>query len=373
MNLIDLALRNLMRRPVRTGLSILGIGLAVGSALGLTALSRSIQESAREGMDEIGDDLVVMQKGASDVFGGWIPEQTVERVAAVPGVARVAGELIMFVPGDSGGGSMLMLGWPATSYLWKKVPLREGRVPAAGEREVAVLGDAVAAALGKKAGDEMSMLGETIRVIGIANYTTAVNRAQILVPLADLQEAAFRPRQVSMIHVNIDRGPPAAELAKVRADIEALGALTASTADEVLNNDRNFAILNAVSLAVAIIAVGVGALNVLNALVMATQERTREIGILAAIGWSNSRIMASIVIEGLLMCVTGCVLGVLLSFLVALAFPHIPAIGSLISFKPSVAMIAPTLIAALVLSLLGSLFPAWRAVRMVPAEALRRL
>jgi putative ABC transport system permease protein len=216
-------------------------------------------------------------------------------------------------------------------------------------------------------------MGETIRVIGIANYTTVVNRAMILVPLEDLQEAALRPRQVTMIHVNIDRGPPATDLARVRADIEALGNLTASTADEVLNDDRNFAILNAVSLAIAIIAVGVGALNVLNVLVMATQERTREIAILAAIGWSNSRIMASIVIEGLVMCAIGCMLGLLLSFLVALAFPHIPAIGNLISFKPSVVMIAPTLIAALLLCLLGSLLPAWRAVRMVPAEALRRL
>src|SRR2546430_12868995 len=130
MNLVGLALRNLKRRPIRTGLSILGIGLAVGSALALIALSRSIQDSTREGMDEIGDDLVVMQKGASDVFGGLIPEQTVERVAAVPGGARVAGELIMFMPGDSGG-SMLLLGLPATSSLLKKGPLREGRLPAA--------------------------------------------------------------------------------------------------------------------------------------------------------------------------------------------------------------------------------------------------
>src|SRR5205807_572580 len=205
-------------------------------------------------------------RGANDVFGGFIPEETVERVAAVPGVARLAGELIMFVPADNGG-NLLMLGWPDSSHLWKKVPLREGRVPAAGEREVAVLGEAVAASLGKKVGDDLSMLGETIRVIGIANYTTVINRAMILVPLADLQEASFRPRQVTMIHVNVERGPPAADLAKVRADIEALGNLTASTANELLNNDRNFAILNAVSLAVVIIAVGVGALNVLNALV----------------------------------------------------------------------------------------------------------
>src|SRR2546427_554000 len=122
MNLVGLALRNLKRRPVRTCLSILGIGLAVGSALALIALSRSIQDSTRESMDEMGDDLVVMQKGASDIFGGFIPEQTVERVAAIPGVARVAGELFMFAP-SAGGHVTLTLGWPDTSYLWKKVPL----------------------------------------------------------------------------------------------------------------------------------------------------------------------------------------------------------------------------------------------------------
>jgi putative ABC transport system permease protein len=106
---------------------------------------------------------------------------------------------------------------------------------------------------------------------------------------------------------------------------------------------------------------------------MATQERTREIGIFAAIGWSRRRIMSSIVVEGLLMCAIGCVLGVLLSFLAAFIFPRIPAIGNLISFKPSVWLIAPVLAAACALCLLGSLFPAWRAVQMGPAEALRRL
>jgi ABC-type lipoprotein release transport system permease subunit len=50
-----------------------------------------------------------------------------------------------------------------------------------------------------------------------------------------------------------------------------------------------------------------------------------------------------------------------------------PAIGNLISFKPSVALIAPVLGAACALCLIGSLFPAWRAIRMVPADALRRM
>jgi len=111
---------------------------------------------------------------------------------------------------------------------------------------------------------------------------------------------------------------------------------------------------------------------VLNSLVMATQERTREIGIVAAIGWSDTRIMASIVAEGLVMCAIGCVLGVLVSFLAAFAFPLIPSIGNLISFKPGVALISATIAAAFALCALGALYPAWRAVRLSPAEALRR-
>src|SRR5258707_13558093 len=91
MIVVSLAFRNLKRRPVRTCLSVLGIALAVGSALAVTALSRSIQDSTREGMAEIGGDLVVMQKGASDIFGGFIPEAAVERISAIPRVAAVSG------------------------------------------------------------------------------------------------------------------------------------------------------------------------------------------------------------------------------------------------------------------------------------------
>jgi len=376
MNLVGLALRNLRRRPIRTGLSVLGIGLAVGSALALISLSRSIQDSTREGLNEMGDDLVVMQKGASDIFGGFIPEPTIERIAAISGVARASGELLMFVP-TANNRHVLTQGWSDTSALWMKVPLREGRVPRVGERNVAVLGEAASASLGKKIHDEIEILGKQFNVIGIANYTSIINRGMALVLLSDLQQASYRPQQVTIVHVSIARGAApresASELARVKSAIESLGNLTASTANDVLSKDRNFAILDAVSLAVSIIAVIMGAIYVLNALVMATQERTREIGIFAAIGWSKQRIMSSIVIEGMLLCVIGCGLGLLLSFFAALAFPRIPAIGNLVSFTPSAALIAPVLGAAFVLCVFGSLFPAWRAVRMLPAEALRRL
>ncbi len=372
MNLVSLALRNLKRRPVRTFLSVVGIGLAVGGALALMSLSRSIADSAREGIAEIGGDLIVMQRGTSDIFGGFIPEATVGRIAAISGVARLSGMLVAFAPSGVAG-NVLAFGWPDTSYLWKKIPLREGRVPATGERHAAVIGDAAAASMGRKLNDELELFGGTFRVVGIAGYASAVNRGLVLVPLADLQEATYRPRQVTIATVTIENAADRSELARVREDIEALGDVIAAAPDEVLDHDRNFAALDALSRAVAIIAVAVSALNVLTALVLATQERTREIGIFVAIGWSNGRIMKSIMIEGLVMCAIGCGLGVLMSFLAEYAFPRIPAIGNLISFKPGVGLIAPVVGAAFVLCVLGALLPAWRAVRMLPAEALRRM
>jgi len=371
MNLTGLALRNLRRRPIRTALSILGIALAVGGALALLALSRSIQDATRDGMDEIGDDLAVTQKDAPDIFAGFLPADTEGRVAKVAGVVRAAGEMFMFAPSEKNR-QVLTVGWPETSFLWSKIPLREGRAPNAGERKVVVVGDATADALAKKIGDQIEVFGDAFTVVGISKYKAIINRGTVIMPLADLQELSYRPNQVTMIHVNVARGASDAEIARVKQAIEELGKVTVSTSSEALDNDRNFKILNAVSLAISIIALAMGVLYVLNSLVMATQERTREIGIVAAIGWSDARIMASIVIEGLVMCAVGCMLGLILSFFAAVAFPLIPTIGDLISFKPSGRLIAATMAAAFGLCALGSLYPAWRAVQLEPAEALRR-
>lgn len=372
MNLVGLGIRNLQRRPIRSSLSILSIAIAVGSALALIAISRSIEDSTRESMDEAGDDVIVTQRGAADLFGGYLPQSISARIAAIPGVARASSELLLFSPSERSR-HVLTVAWPDDSYLWKKVPIREGRIPAPGESRVAVLGDHVAEGMGKAVGGTIELHGEKFRVIGIAKYNSVVNRGIVLVPLPDLQEATYRQRQVSMIHVNFSRNLPPADVTRIKNEIESLGRVSVSTSSEVLQNDRNFAILKAVSLAVLLIALGMGVLNVLNSLLMATQERTREIGIVAAMGWSDAQIMASIVIEGLVMCAAGCVLGIVIAYLAALLFPMIPTIGNYIAFRPSVGLVLPTVATAFVLCAIGALYPAWRAIRLPPAVALRHV
>src|SRR6185436_17931224 len=143
--------------------------------------------------------------------------------------------------------------------------------------------------------------------------------------------------------------------------------------DQLLRNDRNLAVLQAISRAVSLIALTLGALSVLNTLLMAVQERTREIGVMMAIGWSRRLTIASIVIEGVLIGIGGSVIGILLGFAASLSFTSIPQIGNYLSFAPSVEMILPTVLAAISMCVLGSLYPAWRATRLTPAEAIRGL
>jgi putative ABC transport system permease protein len=366
-NLPGLALRNLRRRPMRSALSIVGIALAVGSAIALMALSHSIEQSTQESLAERGADFTVTQRGASDMFGGFVPEELEDRLRAIPGVARVAGELIMFAP--SGDRQVLVAGWSPRSYFWAGVPLRDGRLPQAGERHVALIGDALAEALAKRLGDDIEISGETFRIVGITRYASILNRGLTIVPLADLQEVAFRQGQVTVFHIGIARGT---DVDRIKQTIEDLGRVTVSMTGDLVRNDRDVAVLKAVSLAVSIIALAMGAMNVLNTMLMTIQERTREIGIVAALGWSDARIMASIVLEGLMMGAAGCVLGVGLGCLASLLLAAIPTVGRYLSFTPTAALVVPTVVAAVALCAAGSLYPAWRATRLTPAQALQR-
>ncbi len=367
----ELAWRNLRRRPLRSALSAFGIGLAVASAIALISLSRSITESAQNSVDERGSDLTIMQKGSSDLLGGFLPAQLDRRIAEVPGVTGVAAELVMFATSEHHR-EILIVGWPASSYFWRSAPLGAGRLPLGGERRVVLLGDEAAATLGKHVNDRLEILGVQFRVVGITHYQSAVNRGLVIAPLADLQEVSYRAGQVTLFHVAVKRGIPPAEVDAVKTKITKLGGVSVSVSSELMRENRYVQTFNAISLTTSAIAMVIGILNILNTLIFTIQERTREIGILAAIGWSKELIASSIVIEGMILCVLGSGLGVALGFLASLLFGAIPVIGNYLSFTPTIGLIVPTLVAVIALCFVGTLYPAWRAIQFTPAEALQR-
>lgn len=227
--------------------------------------------------------------------------------------------------------------------------------------------------MGLGLGGMLEIYDEAFAVSGITGYRTTMNRGLVIMPLSMMQEATLRDGQISMVSIRLDRTLDAAGSQAVRDAITARFPLTVSPTQEVVDDNYNVKVLNAVSGAVSVVALVMGALSLLGTLLMAVQERTREIGMLTAMGWSGRRVVGLIMMEGLIMGVAGCVGGLLIGIAASRLFVLMPAIGDFVSFTPRAEDLALPLLVALPLCAAGAAYPAWRAVRLLPAEALRQM
>ena len=307
-NHLQLAFRNLKRRPTRSILTMLGVALAVGSFITLYGLSRSVQENVQQSFEERGTDLTVKRRGIAEPFGGTMPQSIIPEIAKIPGVAAVSGQLLSFAATDNDD-HVIAFGWASDSFYWPMVPSR--RAPAQpDERKVALIGKDIARTLDKHVGDDLTLLGDKFRIIGLTNYASIINRNAVIVGLADLQEVTFRTGAVTYISVKLKPPGGPDEGDRVAKAIEALGQLSVTKSEDMLRNDSLIGLLSAVSTSMAWVSLLMGVLMVLNTLLMAVLERTREIGILSAIGWSKQRIMGALVIEGFILSALGSVVGI---------------------------------------------------------------
>src|SRR3970282_1475130 len=118
------------------------------------------------------------------------------------------------------------------------------------------------------------------------------------------------------------------------------------------------------NIAISVLAVGIGAIGVMNTMVMWVSERTREIGILRAVGWSGRRILRMIIGESLFLCVVAAVVGSALGVLAAPAILLIDLIHKLLAPTYTVDVFVRALVVAVVVALAGAVYPAARAVRL---------
>jgi putative ABC transport system permease protein len=352
-------------------LTVLGVALAVGSFITLYGLSRSVSENVQQSFAERGTDLTVRRRGIAEPFGGTMPQTLIPEIAEIPGVAAVSGQMMSFAATDNDD-HVIAFGWAADSFYWPDVPLLKGRLPNPAERRAALLGKDIARTLNKDVGDDITLLDEKFHIIGITNYSSIINRNAVIVELSDLQELTFRTGAVTFISVRLERPESSNGADQVAKAIESLADLAVTKSGNVLSNDSLIGLLNAVSTSMAWVALLMGVLMVLNTLLMAVLERTREIGILSAIGWSKLRVMGALVIEGFILSVLGSLAGIVLGIVGSRLLSEAPAIGRYIAVRPTIGLIAATAVAAIALGVLGSFYPAFFATRQSPAAALER-
>jgi putative ABC transport system permease protein len=372
MNELTLPIRNLVGQPIRTGLTIFGVAVAVAGFIALTGLTEGVQHSFSSGLQEPGADFLVTERNPFSVFSSSIHESLGPTLSAVEGVEAVSGVLLNVTTADEGA-NIVAAGWTPGSFLWHGVHLIDGRLPQQPAESSTVLGKAIADGLGKHVGDSIELADEPYEVIGVASFASVLNQNIAIVPLASLQALIDRAGTVTLFEVRLKRPFDAGQAAAVKSRLRAAAAgFNVSDSDEFASNVQLIQLLQAIGSTVSLVILIMATLVIANTLLMAVNERTFEIGILAAIGWRPARILRLILVEGVVMSAVGGVVGLGLGILTMNLISRAEVAAGLLESYLTAGIVVRATIAALIAGPLGALYPAWRATRLVPAEALRR-
>jgi putative ABC transport system permease protein len=122
---------------------------------------------------------------------------------------------------------------------------------------------------------------------------------------------------------------------------------------------------------VSLLAIFIGGVGMLNTMLMSVLERTREIGVLRALGWRRRQVLGMILQESLVLGAVGGVVGILLGLGLGKLVSLAEGMWGSIELVYTPQMLVQAIIVALIAGIAGGLYPAWRATRMRPIEALR--
>ncbi len=371
MTFLSLPLRNLLRRPLSSILTAVGISVAIAGFIALVGLSRGVELSWETSLRERGTHILAVKKGAVEILTASLDAKMANDLATIPGVVAVSGELLDLL-GLENGETTVVIGWSVDDLIWKTLTLSSGRIPAPRETDAVVLGSRIAQALKAEPGGQIKLFDREFSVVGIARQVGAMNNSAIYMPLISLQEMVERRGRVNSFHIQIASPDSRIATNKIIAHLEEkFPVLAFNETEEVADHNQVMQMLRAISWSTSVIAVIIALVVVLNTMLMSVFEQTRQIGILSAIGWQPGRILLLIVLEGILLVAVGAVFGVGMGIGALHILAVMPEGRGFIQPGVDMGVVLEAAIAAFVLGGLGSMYPAWRAVRIDTVKALR--
>jgi ABC-type antimicrobial peptide transport system permease subunit len=358
----DLAARNLFRRPIRTALTLVGISIGIATIVALQALSTGIISSFNRIVEDV--DLVAVEADQADTSFSSIDDDVRKRVGAMPGVEHASGVILNAVT-TTGAPFLIIFGYHPSDRAIQHFKITEGRALAA-TREV-ILGASAAESLNKDVGETIRLMGAPYRVVGIFETGIGLEEGGGVISLREAQAMFKKPRQSTMLAIYVE---PSHDLEEVRQAIEErFPELMVSESSNFTSNLPDMQSSDAMVGAISALAILVGGIGMMNTSLMSMFERTREIGVLRALGWSKRRIMALVLKEIALLSAIGWLAGLGLGIALVKLAENSP-VGSFIEATFTPAALAASLAIALSLGMLGGAYPAWRSARLDPLQAL---
>lgn len=376
----ELVCRNVVRRPFRTGLTVAALTTAMTAIVALLGVCNGFKRAFSDVYGAHGIDIVVSRQGSADRLSSAVDVEVVSRLAELPAINRVAGVLLETLSlEEQGVYGVPTMGLVPDSWLLDdyesagtgtaddaSVQFSQGRAPEL------LVGQNLAQRLAIRPGDQLSLFDEPFRVAGVFRSRSVWENGSLILPLEQLQRLTGRDGQVTYINVVLHRGSGQPDPEAATAAIEALDSrlLALATADFV-RTDTRLKLADAMAWMTSLVAVVIGGVGTLNTMLTSVHERTREIGILRAIGWPRRRIVLMILAESLCLAATAAVIGCLAAVGLTWLLSQTAAGGGLLVPVIDLPIMATGLALATGIGLLGAWLPARRAARLQPTAAFR--
>ena len=361
-----LIISNLMRRKLRTIFAVTGVALGIAAMVSLTAITQGMVQQFRRLTRDYRGDLIIQKAGVADPVFSQVDAGIADICKQWPEIDDAA-PLYFTGTQHEQDYFFFIFGIPAECKLLRRHKLVAGRYYESGKPEI-ILGIEASRKFHKQVGDTFTIGKSDFNVVGVYQIEVHALDHACMMDLANAMQLGYAGR-VTMITLDL-KDPVTQQQAVIDRVKQLNNGLEAIPSAKYLDNFQQVDVLQTVSKGVSIIAVAIAAVGILNTMMMSVYERTREIGLLRAVGWSRWRVLWMIVGEGVVISLGGGLSGIVIGIsgtellLRQLDLGMITAWYSPELFEKSFGF-------ALLVGMVGALLPAWRASQVAPVEALR--
>ncbi len=386
MKLHNISFGNIKRRKGKMLFLIMGLVIGISTVVTLLSITESMTQDIEKRLNQFGANIVMVPKsdnlslnyGGINVGGVNYNVQELEqsKLADIRTIKN-AKNLSIVAPKVLGPAvvkekTVLLMGVQFEEELalktwWSKT---SGTYPEKADQ--VMLGAQVASLLGFKTGDIIEISGQSFNISTILRPTGAAEDDAIIAELTTAQNLLGKEGKLSMVEISaFCEGCPITEMTLQIAEKFPDAKVTAMK-QAVMSKMQSIEMFKSFSLGISIIVILIGSLLVLVTMMGSVNERTREIGIFRAIGFRRGHVMQIILLEALLLGVIGGVIGFTSGNLIAYTIiPLVMKEGVFAGINVELGLIS--ILMSVALSLLASLYPAFKASNMDPSEALRAL
>jgi len=377
MHFHSLILKNLLRRRFRSLLTLVAFSTAIFAVVSLLGIAQGFQTSFAQVYRSHRVDIVVSRQGVTDRLSSALDAALADRISDVEGVDRTAAVLLETLSLESkqvyGIPSM---GIAADSWMLADFEIKTSRsveLMSLPPKSI-LLGQNLAQRVGLNPDDIVELFDERFTIAGIYTSKSTWENGSMILRLEDLQTLTGREGQVTYVNVVTKPESPDVGVAEIVKRIQQLDAkLLAMLTEDFVATDTRMQIASAMAWMTSVVAILIGAIGTLNTMMTSVIERTGEIGILRAVGWSRFRIVAMIVGESTVLAIIGTISGCSLAVVLTFLLSRSSAVAGILAPSIDPVVLAKGTLIGLLIGLLGALLPALRAAKLLPTDAFRDL